>query len=105
MKPANDLLCFPATCTERSLGVPDALTGCTAIGLAYVLAGRRLKLGARVLSGSWRHADGTVTNRYSRWVEYTRVVEGVPMDGLALIPESEYAVVLSFAAFAKGRAA
>lgn len=89
----SDKMCFPA--------LSDHLTGCTAIGLASVLAGRRLKLGARVLTGSWRHEDGTVTNRYSRWVEYTRIVEGQPMDGIALIPETEYAVVLTFEQFAE----
>lgn len=93
--------------------LPDHLTGCTAIGLASVLAGRRLKLGARVLTGSWRHEDGTVTQRYSRWVEYERVIQFTykvggkertyrqRADAITLVPETDYVAVLSFAAFAE----
>lgn len=85
-------VCFPA--------LPDAYTpkkrsvqaNGVGIGLCGVLAGRRLRLGGRVLTGSWRHADGTVTYKWSRWVEYTRIVEGVAMEGLALVPESEIAM-------------
>ena len=73
--------------------VADAYTGAAAIGMTGVYAGRRLTLGKRVMSGSWRHADDTVTYKFSRWVEYERVVCGLPMAGMALVPERTYMVI------------
>ena len=88
----RDILCFPS--------YRDAYTGATAIGVSGVYSGRRLTLGGRVITGSWRHADGTRTFKYSRWVTFHRTVivedgnEHVlfsrTMEEMALVPESAY---------------
>ena len=52
--------------------VADAYTGAAAIGVSGVYAGRRLTLGERVMTGSWRHADGTRSYKWSRWVTFER---------------------------------
>lgn len=94
---AKDILCFPA--------LPDAMTGRTAIGLTGIHRGRLLTLGERVCTGSWLRKDNTRGENFSRWVSYTRTVCGVPMTGWTLLPEREYARVLTFAEFAQRRAA
>lgn len=78
-------ICFPATA--------DAYTGAAAIGISGIYAGRRLTLGKRVVTGSWLRADGTRGSHHSRWIEYERVVCGVAMHGMALVPESAYMCV------------
>lgn len=81
----SDDLAFPS--------LADAYVGAAAIGVAGVYTGRRLTLRERVITGSWRHADGTRSYQYSRWVEYERSVCGVPMSGRALVPEGVYMVI------------
>lgn len=97
--------------------VTDAYVGAAAIGLTSVYAGRRLILGERVVTGSWRRKDGTRSYKYSRWVTFEREmvfeheIDGVKygfrqlMNGRALLPENEYAVVMTFAIFVKRKAA
>lgn len=90
-------LAFPA--------VDDAYTGASAIGVSGVYVGRRLILGERVVTGSWRRKDGTRSYKFSRWVTFEREMafdyeaDGKTrtfrqlMNGRALIPESSYTCV------------
>ncbi len=93
----SDPLAFPP--------VTDAYVGAAAIGLTSVYAGRRLILGERVCTGSWRRKDGTRSYKFSRWVTFEREmtfdykVDGKDytfrqlMNGRALVPESAYMCV------------
>lgn len=101
----SDGTCFPAT--------TDVYTGAPAIGIAGIYAGRRLVLGQRVCTGSWRHDDGTRSYKFSRWITYERemtfdyTVRGEKrtfralLNGAALVPETAYVTL----AIVKGRAA
>lgn len=78
----NDIICFPAVKFKA-----------VAIGTAGVLAGKRLTIEKRIVTGSWLREDGTRGYKYSYWATYDTVCCGVPMTGYSCIPASECAVL------------
>lgn len=78
----RDFRCFPAVEFKA-----------VAIGTSGLLKGKRLTIEKRVVTGSWRRADGTRGVNYSYWATYDTVCCGVPMVGYACVPASECAVL------------